>query len=129
VQYELYRQTGIVGLKHLGSSTVSEKERPVIVIEHAHILTFLPIVANKLDKCAFLRKRKLSEHVKAAAPHDTVVLNSKFQVSDFLSALVEDVIDPPIPHLKRQKIRGHTHAGLRQRRQRRKKHKETKFRK
>jgi hypothetical protein len=76
-----------------------------------------------------LGKGKLREHVKAAATHDSVILDSKFHSSSFLSTFVEDVIDPPIPDFKRQKIGGHTHAWLGQHGQRRKKQKENKLRK
>src|SRR5262245_8567082 len=115
MQYELHGQSGIVCLKHLDSSTISEKQRPFLVVGHPHVLTFLPIVANKLDLAPFLRKGELRQHVKTAPPHDSVVLNSKFQASGFLPTSIEDVIDPPIPDFKRQKIGGHTHARLRQR--------------
>src|SRR4030095_11178823 len=129
VQDELYRQAGIVRLKHLDSRTVGEKEWPLVVIHHPRVLTSLPSVANKLDEGAVLGKGKLREHVKAAAPHDSVVLNSKFQSSRFLSTFVEDVIEPPIPHFERQKIGGHTHTWLGQGGQRRKKQKESKLQK
>src|SRR5262249_35475600 len=49
VQHEFHRKAGFIGLQNLCASPVSEKEWPLLVIEHAHVLALLAVVTNQLD--------------------------------------------------------------------------------
>src|SRR5262249_34687463 len=118
VQDKLHRQAGIVRLKHFDSSAVSQKQRAFLVIGHAHVLALLAIVSKQFDLAAILDKWELRDQIKTAAANDPAILNCEFHGTSLLTVLGDDVVDPPIAHLKGKKIGRHPHTGLRQQRRR-----------
>jgi hypothetical protein len=118
VQHELHGQAGIVCLKYLDSIAVGQKQWAFFVVGHSYILPLLAVVSKQFDQTAVLNKWELSNQIETATADNPAVLNCKLHGTGLLTVLGDDVVNPPIAHLERQKIGGHSHTGLRQQRSR-----------